>query len=45
MSIQARMQEDLKQAMRAKDALRRSVLRYLRSEIHNAENRAAEGLG
>ena len=37
MSIQTRMQEDLKQAMRAKDALRRSVLRYLRSEIHNAE--------
>ena len=31
------MQDDLKQAMRAKDALRRSVLRYLRSEIHNAE--------
>ena len=37
MSIQVRIQEDLKQAMRAKDALRRSVLRYLRSEIHNAE--------
>ena len=37
MLIQTRMQDDLKQAMRAKDALRRSVLRYLRSEIHNAE--------
>jgi uncharacterized protein YqeY len=37
MSIQSRMQEDVKQAMRARDALRRSVLRYLRSEIHNAE--------
>ena len=37
MSIQARMQEDVKQAMRARDVLRRSVLRYLRSEIHNAE--------
>ena len=37
MSIQARMQEDIKQAMRARDVLRRSVLRYLRSEIHNAE--------
>ena len=37
MPIQAQLQEDLKQAMRAKDALRRSVLRYLRSEIHNAE--------
>jgi uncharacterized protein YqeY len=31
------MQEDIKQAMRARDVLRRSVLRYLRSEIHNAE--------
>ncbi len=37
MPIQAQLQEDLNQAMRAKDALRRSVLRYLRSEIHNAE--------
>ncbi len=37
MPIQAQLQEDLKQAMRAKDATRRSVLRYLRSEIHNAE--------
>ena len=37
MSIQSRMQEDIKQAMRARDVLRRSVLRYLRSEIHNAE--------
>ena len=37
MSIQARIQEDLKQAMRDRDTLRRSVLRYLRSEIHNAE--------
>ena len=37
MPLQIRLQEDLKQAMRAKDAMRRSVLRYLRSEIHNAE--------
>ena len=37
MPLQTRLQEDLKQAMRAKDAMRRSVLRYLRSEIHNAE--------
>ncbi len=37
MPIQTQLQEDLKQAMRAKDAIRRSVLRYLRSEIHNAE--------
>ena len=37
MPLQTRLQEDLRQAMRAKDAMRRSVLRYLRSEIHNAE--------
>ena len=37
MPIQARLQEDLKQAMRDKDTVRRSVLRYLRSEIHNEE--------
>ena len=37
MPIQARLQEDLKQAMRDKDVVRRSVLRYLRSEIHNEE--------
>ena len=37
MPIQARLQEDLKQAMRDKDTIRRSVLRYLRSEIHNEE--------
>ena len=37
MPLQTRLQEDLKQAMRARDAMRRSVLRYLRSEIHNAE--------
>ena len=37
MPLQTRLQDDLKQAMRAKDVMRRSVLRYLRSEIHNAE--------
>ena len=37
MPIQDRLQEDLKQAMRSKDTVRRSVLRYLRSEIHNEE--------
>ena len=37
MPIQARLQEDLKQAMRDKDTVSRSVLRYLRSEIHNEE--------
>ena len=37
MPIQTRLQEDIKQAMRSKDTIRRSVLRYLRSEIHNEE--------
>ncbi len=37
MPIQAQLQQDLRQAMRDKDAMRRSVLRYLRSEIHNVE--------
>ena len=37
MPIQAQLQDDLRQAMRDKDVLRRSVLRYLRSEIRNAE--------
>ena len=37
MSIQARLEEDLKEAMRKGDAPRRAVIRYLRSEIHNEE--------
>ena len=37
MSLRSRLDEDLKQAMRDKNAARRDVLRYLRSEIHNQE--------
>lgn len=33
MSLQARLEEDLKNAMRSKDTLRLSVIRYLRSAI------------
>ena len=37
MSLRDRLDADLKDAMRKKDALRRSVIRYLRSAIHNEE--------
>ena len=37
MSLQDSLQDDLKNALRTGDTLRRSVLRYLRSEIHNQE--------
>ena len=37
MSLQERLDNDLKDAMRAGDALRRTVIRYLRSEVHNEE--------
>lgn len=37
MSLQTRLEEDLKIAMRGRDALRRSVIRYLRAETHNEE--------
>ena len=37
MSIRERLDEDLKDAMRQKHVLRRTVIRTLRSEIHNAE--------
>ncbi|MCH7801874.1 MAG: GatB/YqeY domain-containing protein [Chloroflexi bacterium] len=37
MTMQTRLQDDLKQAMRDRDVLRRSVIRYVRSEIHNQE--------
>ena len=42
MTTRARLDEDLKEAMRKGDVLRRSVIRYLRSAIHNEEiaNRA-----
>ena len=37
MPLKARLEEDLKAAMRSGDALRRSVIRLLRSEAHNQE--------
>ncbi|MDE2859937.1 MAG: GatB/YqeY domain-containing protein [Chloroflexota bacterium] len=37
MPLKDRLDEDLKSAIRAQDALRRSVLRSLRSEVHNEE--------
>ena len=37
MSLQHRLQEDLKESMRDGDSTRRSAIRYLRSEIHNQE--------
>ena len=37
MSLRARLDEDLKESMRTRDALRRSVMRYLRAEMHNEE--------
>ena len=37
MTMKSRLDDDLKQAMRNRDTLRRSVIRYVRSEIHNKE--------
>ena len=37
MSLQEKLQEDLKDAMRSRDSTRKSVIRYLRSEIRNEE--------
>ena len=36
-TLQDRFQEDLKESMRNKDSTRLSVIRYLRSHIHNLE--------
>ena len=37
MTLKSRLQADLQQAMRSRDTLRRGVIRYIRSEIHNQE--------
>lgn len=37
MSLRGRLDEDLKEAMRQRDSTRRSVIRYVRSELHNQE--------
>ncbi len=39
MTMKSRLNDDLKQAMRDKDTLRRDVIRYLRSEVRNQEIR------
>ncbi len=39
MTMKSRLEDDLKQAMRGRDVLRRDVIRYLRSEIRNQEIR------
>jgi len=44
MTMKTRLDDDLKQAMRARDTVRRDVIRYLRSEIRNQEIRVQEDL-
>ena len=44
MSLREKIDDDLKEAMRNRDALRRSVLRNLRSEFHNQEIAAQAAL-
>lgn len=44
MLLQEKLQEDLKSAMRGGDSTRRSVIRYLRSEIGNEEKSRQETL-
>ena len=39
MTMKSKLNDDLKQAMRDKDTLRRDVIRYMRSEIRNQEIR------
>ena len=45
MLLQEKLQEDLKDAMRSGDSLRKSVIRYLRSEIKNEEIARQKSLG
>ena len=44
MTMKTRLDDDLKQAMRARDTVRRDVIRYLRSEIRNQEIRVQADL-
>lgn len=37
MGLRERLEEDLKKAMREQDVVRRSVIRFVRSEVHNEE--------
>jgi uncharacterized protein YqeY len=45
MGLKERLEEDLKNAMRERDELRRSVLRLVRSEVHNEEIALQKSLG
>ncbi len=44
MTMKSRLDDDLKQAMRDRDTVRRDVIRYLRSEIRNQEIRVQKDL-
>ena len=44
MTMKDRLNDDLKQAMRDRDTVRRDVIRYLRSEIRNQEIRVQDDL-
>ena len=44
MTLKNRLDEDLKNALRARDELRKSVLRFVLSAIHNREIEVGEGL-
>ena len=44
MTMKSRLEDDLRQAMRDRDALRRDVIRYMRSEIRNQEIRVQDDL-
>ena len=37
MTLKSRLDDDLKGAMRSGDSLRRDVIRYLKSQVHNQE--------
>ena len=44
MTMKSKLEDDLKQAMRSRDTVRRDVIRYVRSEIRNQEIRVQEDL-
>ena len=44
MTMKTRLTDDMKQAMRDKDTLKRDVIRYLRSEVRNQEIRDQKDL-
>ena len=44
MTMKTRLADDMKQAMRDRDVLRRDVIRYLRSEVRNQEIREQKEL-